>query len=253
MIPWLPRQPLFPPVESALNEPEGPNGLLAAGGDLSPQRLLAAYRLGIFPWSSPGEPLLWWSPDPRMVLFPNELKISRSFAKVLRNRTYEVRLDTCFARVMAECAAPRDGNPGTWISPDMQAAYCRLHELGYAHSVETWIDGDLAGGLYGVALGRAFYGESMFSRARDGSKIALAHLCRYLEQRGFAVIDCQMKTEHLASLGAREIPRREFAAGLARWTIEAEKERFNGPWLTDAARNLFHQAPSTTRHAPMSR
>ena len=245
MIPWLPPQPAFPPVESALREPDGPNGLLAAGGDLSPERLLAAYRHGIFPWYSPGDPILWWSPDPRMVLFPAELKISRSFAKVLRNRPYEVRLDTCFARVMAECAAPRHGQPGTWISAEMQAAYTRLHELGYAHSVETWIDGELAGGLYGVALGRVFYGESMFSRVRDASKIALAHLCRHVEQRGFAVIDCQMKTEHLASLGAREIPRREFVAGLARWTAETGTGTASaapGRWPAEAAQGIFRQA-----------
>ena len=241
MIPWLPKQPVFPSVESALREPDGPNGLLAAGGDLSPERLLAAYRRGIFPWSSEGEPLLWWSPDPRMVMFPAELKISRSFAKVLRNRDYQVSLDTSFVRVMQECAAPRKGNPGTWISADMLAAYTRLHMLGYAHCVETWIDGELAGGLYGVALGRVFYGESMFSRVRDASKIALAHLCRYLEMRGFAVIDCQMKTSHLASLGGREIPRREFVGGLARWTAEPATPEEPGRWPVDAAQTLFQQ------------
>lgn len=240
MIPWLPQQPLFPPVETALSEPDGPNGLLAAGGDLSPERLLAAYRLGIFPWSSAGEPLLWWSPDPRMVLFPDELKISRSFAKVLRNHRYEVRFDTCFARIMAECAASRHGQPGTWITDEMQTGYLRLHQLGYAHSVETWIDGQLVGGFYGVAIGRVFYGESMFSRVSDASKIALAHLCRYLVQRGFAVIDCQMNTPHLASLGAREIPRREFVAGLALWTKETESANI---WPANAAGTPFRQTP----------
>ncbi|MDP2809012.1 MAG: leucyl/phenylalanyl-tRNA--protein transferase [Rhodocyclaceae bacterium] len=216
MIPWLPAEAApessFPPVERALAEPDG---LLAVGGDLSPQRLLAAYRRGIFPWYSEGEPILWWSPDPRMVLFPDELKVSRSLAKILRNVDYEVRFDTAFADVMAACAAaPRHGQPGTWITPEMQAAYRRLHALGHAHSVEIWIDGQLAGGLYGVAIGRAFYGESMFARRRDASKIALAHLCSRLSTRGFGIIDCQMETAHLASLGARPIPRREFLARL---------------------------------------
>jgi leucyl/phenylalanyl-tRNA--protein transferase len=187
-----------------------PNGLLAAGGDLSPRRLLEAYRRGIFPWFSEGDPILWWSPDPRMVLAPAELKVSRSLAKTLRNKPYEVRFDTAFDAVIRACAAPREGEPGTWITAEMRAAYDRLHRLGYAHSVETWIDGELAGGLYGVAIGRMFYGESMFSRARDASKIALAHLARRLQEAGFELIDCQMRTEHLASLGAREIPRAAF-------------------------------------------
>ncbi|MDP2133876.1 MAG: leucyl/phenylalanyl-tRNA--protein transferase [Sulfuritalea sp.] len=212
MIPWLPQDPVFPPLESALAEP---NGLLAAGGDLSPQRLLAAYRRGIFPWYAAGEPILWWSPDPRMVLLPERLKISRSLAKTLRNARYELRLDTAFATVIDACASkPREGQPGTWITGEMQQAYCDLHRLGYAHSVETWVDGRLAGGLYGIAIGRAFYGESMFSHARDASKIALAHLCAYLKLRGFGIIDCQMETRHLASLGATPIPRREFVARL---------------------------------------
>ncbi|MDK9702166.1 MAG: leucyl/phenylalanyl-tRNA--protein transferase [Sulfuritalea sp.] len=212
MIPWLPEEPAFPPLEKALAEP---NGLLAAGGDLSPQRLLAAYRRGIFPWYSRGEPILWWSPDPRMVLFPDEFKLSASLAKTLRNAKYEVRLDSAFGDVVRACAGkPREGQAGTWITREMQAAYCELHRLGYAHSAETWIDGKLAGGLYGVAIGRAFYGESMFTDVRDASKIALAHLCAYLKQRGFGIIDCQMETAHLASLGARPIPRRDFAARL---------------------------------------
>ena len=219
MIPWLPPDILFPPVELALAEPDGPNGLLAAGGDLSPERILAAYRRGIFPWYSAGEPILWWSPDPRMVLFPSELKISRSLAKTLRNRDYTVTLDTDFGAVVAACAeTPRDGQQGTWITVEMQAAYRRLHELGHAHSVEVWMDGKLAGGLYGVALGRAFYGESMFSRRRDASKIALVHLCFFLQRHGFGIIDCQMETMHLATLGARPIPRSEFVALLRRLT-----------------------------------
>jgi len=208
MIPWLERETPFPPVRSALKDP---NGLLAAGGDLSPERLLEAYRHGIFPWFSEGDPILWWSPDPRMILFPAELRISRSLGKTLRNRSYEARFDSAFDEVMAGCAAPRKGEPGTWISGAMIEAYRGLHRLGYAHSVETWIDGNLAGGLYGVAVGRVFFGESMFSSARDASKIALAALVAHLESAGFGLIDCQMHTRHLETLGAREIPRRRFS------------------------------------------
>jgi len=197
----------FPPVELALTHP---NGLLAAGGDLSPERLLDAYRHGIFPWFNEDDPILWWSPNPRMVLFPAELKISHSLHKVLRNSTYEVRFDTSFEQVMRACAAPRKGQAGTWILEEIIAAYCELHRRGYAHSVETWIDGELAGGLYGMALGKMFYGESMFSRRTNASKIAIAHLCKQLELWKFGMIDCQMNTPHLASLGAREISRNEF-------------------------------------------
>jgi leucyl/phenylalanyl-tRNA--protein transferase len=234
MIPWLSEDPVFPPVSTALSEP---NGLLAAGGDLSPERLLAAYRRGVFPWYAAGDPILWWSPDPRMVLFPAELKISRSLAKVLRNQDYEVRLDTDFAAVIGACAStPRDGQPGTWITAEMQVAYARLHELGYAHSVETWMNGKLAGGLYGIALGRAFYGESMFARRRDASKIALAHLCEHLNRHEFGIIDCQMETSHLASLGARPIPRRDFIARLDRLTAIDYRP---GRWPADGVRNAF--------------
>jgi len=187
-----------------------PNGLLCVGGDLSPQRLLDAYRRGIFPWYSDGDPILWWSPDPRMVIFPSELRVTRSLDKVLRNRSYEVRFDTAFASVMIGCSAPRPGQSGTWITDEVLAAYTELHRLGYAHSIETWIDGELAGGLYGVALGRMFYGESMYTRVRDASKIAFVHLVEFLIRRDFALIDCQMHTDHLASLGAREIGRAEF-------------------------------------------
>jgi leucyl/phenylalanyl-tRNA--protein transferase len=209
MVPWLGAESAFPPLATALTEP---NGLLAAGGDLSPQRLLAAYRQGIFPWYSTGEPILWWSPDPRMVLIPGELKISPSLAKTLRNANYEVRFDTAFAEVVRACAnKPRSGQSGTWITDEIKAAYCEMHRRGHAHSVETWIDGSLAGGLYGMAIGQAFYGESMFSDKRDASKIALAHLCAHLKQRGFGIIDCQMETTHLTSLGAHPIPRRDFA------------------------------------------
>lgn len=215
MIPWLTDDTPFPSVERALSSP---NGLLAAGGDLTVARLLEAYRSGIFPWFNPGDPILWWSPNPRMVLIPGEFKTSRSLAKVLRNTPYEVHTDTAFEQVMRSCAAPRAknraGHPGTWIDEDMIAAYCALHQLGYAHSVEIWMDGKLVGGLYGVSIGRMFYGESMFSDVSNASKIALAHLARQLERWQFGMIDCQMNTPHLATLGAREIPRSEFIASL---------------------------------------
>jgi leucyl/phenylalanyl-tRNA---protein transferase len=213
MIPWLERDDPFPPLANALKHP---NGLLAAGADLSPARLLAAYRRGIFPWYSDGEPILWWSPDPRMVLIPSELKISRSLAKTLRNRAHEIRVDNAFEAVMHGCATRGTDavGPGSWITDDMRAAYLRLHELGYAHSVETWIEGELAGGLYGVAIGRMFYGESMFTRARDASKMAMVHLVRHLQHHGYGMIDCQMHTGHLARLGARAIPRSEFSLRL---------------------------------------
>lgn len=211
MIPWLGRAHVFPPLESALDEP---NGLLAAGGDLSPGRLLAAYRLGIFPWFGEDEPILWWSPDPRMVLYPPELRVSRSLRKALRRPDYEIRVDTRFRDVIEACAQPRPGQRGTWIVDRMIEAYCELHALGFAHSVETWRDGVLIGGLYGVALGRAFFGESMFTRATDASKLALVHLVRQLERWRFGLIDCQMRTSHLASLGARDVPRAVFSRQL---------------------------------------
>lgn len=217
MIPWLGPEPIFPPVETALDDP---NGLLAAGGELSPEWLLAAYRQGIFPWYNAGEPILWWSPDPRMVVTPGEHRIHRSLLRVLRSGRFEVRCDTAFANVMAACAGPREGAAGTWIQPEIRAAYHRLHELGWAHSIETWLDGELVGGLYGVAIGRAFYGESMFHRVTDASKVAFAHLAALLEREKFAVIDCQMSTSHLASLGGREIPRSDFVRGLRTWTRE---------------------------------
>lgn len=227
MIPWLDTRDPFPPVERALTEP---NGLLAAGGDLSIGRLVDAYRRGIFPWYSEGEPVLWWSPDPRMVLSPANIKLTRSLRKRLRKRDYEVRADTCFARVMRACAEPRRGQPGTWITGEMLDAYAALHARGVAHSVETWIDGELAGGLYGVALGRMFFGESMFTRVPDASKIALAHLARQLARWDFGMIDCQMATPHLASLGAREIPRTEFMRSLAELVNYAT---LTGGWRID--------------------
>jgi leucyl/phenylalanyl-tRNA--protein transferase len=197
----------FPPVEQALLKP---NGLLAAGGSLSADRLLDAYRHGIFPWFNTGEPILWWSPDPRMVLIPEEFQISRSLRKTLRDKRYEVRTDSAFEQVMRACAAPRREQAGTWIHEDMIAAYTELHQKGVAHSVEIWMDGNLVGGLYGISIGRMFYGESMFSHATNASKIALAHLTAQLQRWGYGMIDCQMSTPHLASLGAREIPRAEF-------------------------------------------
>jgi leucyl/phenylalanyl-tRNA---protein transferase len=238
MIPWLEADDPFPPLDAALKHP---NGLLAAGADLSPRRLLAAYRQGIFPWYSADEPILWWSPDPRMVLIPSELKISRSLGKTLRNRDYEIRFDSAFAAVMQGCAArgadpasPGPSEAGTWITDEMRAAYQRLHELGYAHSAETWIEGELAGGLYGVAIGHMFYGESMFTRVRDASKIAMAHLVRRLQQQGCGMIDCQMYTHHLASLGARAIPRSEFSLRLRELVdYAATPMKWNAPETDD--------------------
>jgi len=211
LIPWLDSGDPFPEVERALAEP---NGLLAAGADLSLPRLLEAYRNGIFPWFGRDQPILWWSPDPRMVLFPAELKVSRSLARTLRNAHFEVRADTAFDAVIEGCRQPRRGESGTWITEEMAEAYGTLHRAGFAHSVETWLDGKLVGGLYGVALGRAFFGESMFARVSDASKVALVALARQLQHWGFGVIDCQMNTAHLASLGAREIPRAEFTRRL---------------------------------------
>ena len=209
MLTWLEATDPFPPVERAL---KNPNGLLAAGGDLSVARLLQAYRRGVFPWYSAPEPVLWWSPDPRMVLYCEELKISRSLAKSVRNKGYEVRVDTAFAAVLDGCA---DRPQGTWLGGDMKKAYLRLHRAGHAHSFETWRDGELVGGLYGVALGRMFYGESMFSRETDASKVALVALVQELRAREFPLIDCQMHTPLLASFGARDIPRRTFLRELA--------------------------------------
>lgn len=204
----------FPDVELALRDPDG---LLAVGGDLTPQRLLEGYRNGIFPWYSAGQPVLWWSPDPRTVLFPERFKISRSLRKLLRQNKYRVTFDVCFDEVMRACAAPRREDAGTWIMPEMVAAYSALHRLGHAHSVEVWHGDELAGGLYGVALGRVFFGESMFSRQSSASKVALAHLVQHLRAWNYALIDCQMHTAHLASLGAEDLPRREFILLLQHW------------------------------------
>jgi len=213
MIAWLSMRTPFPPIAAALAEP---NGLLAAGGDLSPDRLLAGYRHGIFPWYSEGQPILWWSPDPRMVLFVDEVRVTRSLAKRIRSGTFEVRVDSAFRDVIEACAeAPREGQRGTWITPEIIGAYCELHRRGYAHSVESWRDGQLVGGLYGLALGRVFFGESMFARESDASKVALVHLAAILRHLGVPIVDCQQETAHLAGLGARPIPRERFAAHLA--------------------------------------
>ena len=220
MLTWLDTGAAFPPIEKALRDP---NGLLAAGGDLSPKRLLEAYRHGIFPWYSGDEPLLWWSPDPRMVLYCDELKVSRSLGKNLRNKGYELRIDSAFPQVLQGCSAREK----TWLGREMKAAYLALHRAGYAHSFETWRKGDLVGGLYGVAIGRMFYGESMFSSATDASKVALVRLVSHLKERGFPLVDCQMNTPLLASLGAREIPRRAFLRQIAGLVNYAEP---SGKW-----------------------
>lgn len=199
----------FPDPSLALREP---NGLLAFGGDLTPPRLLAAYQRGIFPWFQAGQPILWWAPDPRAVLVPSAIHLSRSLRKTLRQQRFQVTFDTAFAEVVHGCALPSADRPDTWITPAMLQAYAQLHELGYAHSVECWQEGELAGGLYGVALGRIFFGESMFSRRSDASKVALAHLCEQLVAWGFELIDCQVGNSHTFSMGAREIRRDEFMA-----------------------------------------
>ena len=207
MIPWLgPRDP-FPPVEVALSDP---NGLLAAGADLSVPRLLDAYRQGIFPWYSEGDPLLWWSPDPRMVLFLDELRVTRSLRRVIQSKRFSVTLDRAFLDVMAGCAAPRDGQDGTWINDEMINAYSELHKMGYAHSAEAWLDGELAGGLYGIRIGNMFFGESMFSLVSNASKFAFISWVQYLQNNGVQLVDCQVYTGHLESLGAKMISRESF-------------------------------------------
>jgi len=224
MLTWLQRDDLsFPPLEKALREP---NGLLAAGGDLSPERLLAAYRHGCFPWYQDGQPVLWWSPDPRTVLYPEELHISRSLRKKLRQGIFSVTFDRAFREVIEGCAAPRSYADGTWITATMQNAYMRLHQLGIAHSVEVWQDQQLVGGLYGLAIGRLFFGESMFSRATDASKIGFVALVERLQDWGFKMIDCQMPTQHLASFGARPISREAFAETLAKHLDEPSPARW---------------------------
>ena len=220
MIAWLNSDAPFPPLANALTEP---NGLLAAGADLSPRRIVEAYRRGIFPWYNEGQPVLWWSPDPRMVLFPEDFKLSRSLRKRIRRGEFEVRIDTAFAQVARSCASVyRQGQYGTWITPGMLDAYSKLHEAGFVHSVESWQDDELVGGLYGVALGRVFFGESMFARVTDASKVALAGLVGHIGALGGGLIDCQQETAHLASLGAKPIPRAAFAALLERLIHSSE-------------------------------
>lgn len=219
MIPWLEPEEAFPDTSTALGPQSEAPGLLAAGADLSPARLEQAYRRGIFPWFSPGQPVLWWTTDPRMVLPVDEFKVSRSFRKAIhrfqRTPGSSIRIDHAFERVTLACAStPRQGQKGTWIVPEMRQVYGQWHRMGVAHSFETWIEGELAGGLYGVSIGRMFYGESMFAWRTDASKIALAALVCFCRANGIALIDCQQQTSHLASLGARPIPRGEFEAHL---------------------------------------
>lgn len=199
-------QLIFPPPAYA-----EPDGLVAVGGDLQPERLLLAYRMGIFPWFSPGDPILWWSPDPRFVMKPEEIKVSKSMKQVIKRKTFRITYNQAFEQVISNCKSiPRDGQPGTWITNEMKRAYCHLHDLGYAHSVEAWQDDELVGGLYGVSLGGAFFGESMFSRVSNASKAAFIHLAQHLQTLEFSLIDCQMHTAHLESLGASNMDRDQF-------------------------------------------
>jgi leucyl/phenylalanyl-tRNA--protein transferase len=218
----LPDEILFPPVDRAVK-----SGLLGVGGDLSPERLLAAYREGIFPWYGEGEPILWWAPDPRFVLYPGELRVSRSMRQFLKKGLVRITFDKDFRAVIAACQKPRSGQDGTWITGEMREAYSALHDLGYAHSVEVWSGETLAGGLYGVSLGRAFFGESMFTTIANASKAALITLVTRLREHNFDLIDCQVETPHLASLGARLIPRREFGKRLGE---SLRHETLRGSW-----------------------
>jgi len=220
----------FPDPHYALVEPDG---LLAVGGDLSPARLLNAYRQGIFPWYSDGQPILWWSPNPRAVLFPEHLKVSRSLRKTLRKRPFRVSLDTAFDAVIEACSEPREDQEGTWITEEMKQAYIHLHRIGFAHSAECWEGDTLVGGLYGVSLGKVFFGESMFTRRSDASKIAFAHLVEQLKAWNFGLIDCQVHTSHLASLGAEDIPRERFLELLDHWCDPFDA--YQGQWQLDQA------------------
>lgn len=216
---WIPKDSLaFPPLERALRQP---NGLLALGGDLCAQRLVAAYRHGCFPWYAEGQPLMWWSPDPRTVLFPQELHVSRSLQKTLNRGHFQITYDQAFEEVISACAAPRSYDNGTWITTDMQAAYTQLHQQGHAHSVEVWHEQQLVGGLYGIAMGRLFFGESMFARMNDASKAGFVTLVRDLQAAGFVLVDCQMPTDHLARFGARDISRSAFKGYLDTYLDQA--------------------------------
>jgi len=211
----------FPPPDLSL-----PNGLLAVGGDLSPERLIAAYRMGIFPWYGEGDPILWWSPDPRFVLLPDWLHIPRSLKQSIKKNKFQYSFDRCFQGVIAGCQAPRKNGEGTWITPEMAEAYTKLHELGLAHSVEVWKEGNLVGGLYGVSLGKCFFGESMFSRVTDASKAAFIFLVEKLKKAGFTLIDCQIYSQHLHLLGARNVPRLSFLQ-LLRHSLDAPTRQGN--------------------------
>jgi len=232
-LPWLSLadDAQFPPIEHAFED-----GLVAAGGDLSPKRLLNAYQHGLFPWFNKDDPILWWSPNPRMVLFTNQIKISKSLNKTLKNSSLIITFDRAFEDVMTACSQPRteladDPNNATWIHPEMIEAYVALHQQGYAHSIECWQDDKLVGGLYGIAIGHMFFGESMFSRVRDSSKIALVTLCQQLSRWGFEMIDCQVYSEHLASLGAQEIEQGEFITNINEL---CQQEVPNAPWHLDS-------------------
>ncbi len=229
---------LFPHPQLAMDEPDG---LLAVGGDLSAERLLFAYPNGIFPWYSDDQPLLWWSPNPRAVLFPGELKVSRSLRKTLRKGLFEVTLDQAFERVIEACSAPRPGQRGTWITSEMKAAYINLHRLGWAHSVEVWEHDELVGGLYGIAIGKVYFGESMFSRRTDASKVGFVHLVRQLQAWDYQLIDCQVGSAHLFSLGAREIPRTRFLQLLEQY---CPGEQPPGHWQMEIAPLSKQEHPS---------
>lgn len=218
----------FPDLENALDHPDG---LLAIGGDLSPSRIMVAYRRGIFPWYSDDQPILWWSPSERMIMFPENLKVSRSLRKTIRKHAFTLTMDTCFRQVVIECAGPRRHEEGTWITPEVLEAYCQLHYYDFAHSVECWYDGQLVGGLYGVSLGKVFFGESMFSHLTDASKVAYSHFVWQLQRWGYELIDCQIHTEHLESLGAYLIPRQAYRKLLDRL---CEVKGYHGPWQFDA-------------------
>ena len=217
----------FPPVNLSLSEP---NGLLAAGGDLSPKRLINAYRQGVFPWYNDDQPILWWSPNPRAVLFPDQFKISRSLRKKIRQKRFQITMDRCFEDVLIHCALPRKGEDGTWITDEMHQAYLHLHKIGVAHSVEAWQDHVLVGGLYGLGIGQVFFGESMFSRASNASKVAFSYLVKQLGRWDYKLIDCQVSSEHLGSLGAVDIPREQFIEYLEKYV---DRPGHEPPWRID--------------------